>query len=180
MKKKQFIEKYGIEQYERTLEQRRAWAQRNPEKVKACGAAWRTGNPESVKTHNAKSNKEKNRKGGKYYEKKMKYMVTGIQGERNVIRHKHGKLYAPFKRVIAPETQLHHQWLPGTVNYTGVALVEAVQHRHGYIDVIHILEGKITLFTEKEIRNQRYDLNGEVILQNLSVGNVKTETGGTL
>lgn len=39
----------------------------------------------------------------------------------------------------------------GTAKYTDVALVESNPHQYGYIDVIQILEGKITLLTEKEI-----------------------------
>lgn len=37
--------------------------------------------------------------------------------------------------------------------YDGVALVEADRYQHGIIDVIQILKGKITLLTEKEIKN---------------------------
>jgi hypothetical protein len=40
-----------------------------------------------------------------------------------------------------------------TANYDGVALVEAEQHMSGFLDVIQILAGTITLYTEEEIRN---------------------------
>jgi hypothetical protein len=50
--------------------------------------------------------------------------------------------------------ELHHQWIPETADYTGLALVEAKPHKHGIIDVIQILEGAITVFSEKELREQ--------------------------
>jgi hypothetical protein len=67
---------------------------------------------------------------------------------------RHGYYWRPYKNIIAPGSQLHHNWIPGTADYTGLALVEADQHMRGFIEVIQILEGKITLFTEKEIREQ--------------------------
>ena len=36
-------------------------------------------------------------------------------------------------------------------------VVEKDQHIHGFIDVIQILEGEITLFTEEEIKNRGGD-----------------------
>ena len=113
---------------------------------------WRKINPDKVKAQNAKKNPEISCKGGKYYEKHLEYRRTGLQKERNRIRIKHRLLYYPFKQIIAPSSQLHHQWAPNTADYSGVALVEADQHMHGFIDVIQILEGEITLFTEAEIR----------------------------
>lgn len=79
--------------------------------------------------------------------------MHGIPHEKELVRQKHGNLYRPYKKIIAPESQLHHQWVPGTAEYTGVALVEAKPHQYGYIDVIQILEGEITLLTEEAIRN---------------------------
>ena len=38
--------------------------------------------------------------------------------------------------------------------YRGLALVEADQHTHGFIDVIKILDGEITIFTEAELRGE--------------------------
>ena len=153
MKTIEFIEKYGIEAYGRKLERWRAWRADNPKKTKARDAS-----------HNA----ELYHKSGKYYEQQTKYKKTGIPGEKAVIRGMHGRIYRIFKRIIDPFglTQIHHEYLnDGTANFRGVALVEKEEHQHGIIDVIHILDGKITLFTEKEIKDQRYDINGEVILE---------------
>jgi hypothetical protein len=66
---------------------------------------------------------------------------------------KHAHQYKPYKDSIAPDSQIHHEWVPETAEYRGVALVEAEQHMHGFVDVIEILAGKITLLTEEEIKN---------------------------
>ena len=138
MKKEERIKRYGEAAYEKKLQQNQDWASDHPEETKA-------------------NQHENGRKGGKYYEQHQKYKITGLQGERNRIRNRHRHHYHPYKQIIAPESQIHHQWLPETANFTGVALVEADQHMHGYIDVIQILEGEITLLSEAEIRN-----NGEM------------------
>ena len=138
MRKEEIIERYGEEEYGKILEHNRTWQANNPDKIKA---------------YNAELHPEICRKGGEYYEKNLEYNRTGLRGERNSIRQKHAKLYHPYKRIIAPESQLHHEWIPDTANYRGMALVEADQHMQGYIDVIQILEGKITLLTEEEVRN---------------------------
>ena len=122
-----------------------------PDVIHALNHQWSARNPdkEQIRRH------ERNRKGGRFYDQKRKYTTTGLQGEKQRVRWRHGKRYAPYKKIIDPEglTQLHHQWYPETANYRGVALVETDQHMHGFIDVIQILEGEITLFREVEIRN---------------------------
>lgn len=79
-------------------------------------------------------------------------MRTGIQGDKNKIRMKHAHQYKPYKMIIALESQIHHEWVPDTPEYRGVALVEKDQHMHGFVDVIEILDGKITLLTEEEVK----------------------------
>ncbi len=127
--------------YNRThIEQRKVsikkWQEEHPERMAA--------RPHAV-----------HRKGGEYYEKELEYARTGLQGKRNIIRMSHRRTYRPYKKIIAPASQLHHQWVVESPKYRGIALVEADQHQHGIIDVIQILEGEITLLTEKEIRNER-------------------------
>jgi len=152
MKKDEYIEKYGVEKYathrKEANERGREWAVANPEKTRERKRNWAVANPEAIKAHNA----ETHRKGGKRYEQHQTYMTTGVSGEKQAIRKNHAYKWRPYKRVIAPNSQTHHQWIPGTADYRGVALVEADQHLHGFIDVIQILEGEITLFTEAEIR----------------------------
>ena len=150
MKKAEYIGRYGEAAYEKMVQQSCDWYAQHSEEMKARVREWREVNPNKVKA----SHQEQCRKGGKRYEKMLKHQHTGIQGERNKIRNSHGRKYRPFKQIIAPESQIHHEWMPGTAKYRGVALVETDQHMHGYIDVIKILDGKITLLTEKEIRNQ--------------------------
>ena len=132
-----YIAKYREDAYRKGLfqarERRRLWRKNNPQEV-------------------INLSRNVNRKGGKYYKKKLIYDGTGLRYERNKIRAGHRRLWAVYKHIIAPGSQLHHEWLSGTADYNGVALVEADQHMHGIIDVIQILEGKITLLTEKEIR----------------------------
>lgn len=120
MNKEEYIEKYGEEAYKTRLKQTEMW----------------------IKTHN--------RKGGDNYPKLMLYHMTGLPYARRLIRNKHGLKWRLFKQIIAPESQIHHEWIPRTADYRGTALVETNQHQHGIIDVIQILEGKITLLTEDE------------------------------
>lgn len=146
MKKEEYILKYGQAAYKKRLEQSQTWRTNNPEQVKIELQEWRGANPEKVKaTHH------ENLKGGKYYKKMRLYEMTGLRHARSLIRRKHQKKWTPFKQIIAPESQIHHEWIPETANFRGVALVEADQHMHGFIDVIQILEGEITLLTEAEI-----------------------------
>ena len=128
----------------------RLWVMRHPKENKEGCKQWREINPEKVKANK----REQSHKGGKYYEKQLKYLKTGVPGEKAAIRNKHQFRYRKYKKVIDPKgvTALHHEWIQGTAEYRGVALVESSPHRHGIIDVIKILEGKITLLTEKEIR----------------------------
>ncbi len=135
MKVNDFIVKYGEATYVRQKELRRAWDKAHPGRKK-------------------KANYEQGHKDGEYYQKTLKYRASGVNGKRNKIRGNHRHAWSEFKKIIAPGSQLHHQWLPGTAEYSGVALVEADMHLHGIIDVIRILEGKITLFTEEEIKGQ--------------------------
>ena len=132
MKKEEFIRAYGKEAWEKMLQQTQEWNRNHPEKVKA-------------------RDNERSRKGGKYYEQTRKHQSEGIPHARHLVRKKHGNRYRPYKNIIAPESQIHHEWLPETANYRGVALVEKDQHRHGFIDVIQILDGEITLLTEEAI-----------------------------
>jgi hypothetical protein len=133
MKKEEYIARYGEAAWEKMLEQRRAWYNAHREEVIA-------------------NHQEEHRKGGIYYEKHLEYQQTGLPGERNRIRRKHQKQYHPLKMIIAPDSQLHHQWKPESAEYTGVALVEATPHQYGIIDVIQILDGEITLLAEEEVR----------------------------
>jgi len=133
IKKEWFIREKGEEAYEVDLLHKREWARRNPAAIVAAAH-------------------EHNRKGGKYYEHKKHYQMTGIPGERHLIRTIHGKQYRHFKRIIAPDSVMHHEWIPGTADFRGVALVEKDQHQYGIIDVIQMLDGDITLLTEKEVR----------------------------
>lgn len=85
----------------------------------------------------------------------MKYKQTGISGERERVRMRDRNKWRPYKKIIAPASQLHHNWVPGTAEYTGLALVDADKHMQGVLDVIKTLKGEITQFTEKEIREHK-------------------------
>jgi hypothetical protein len=135
MRKEETIRRYSEAAYEKPLEQDRERKRANLDMVREI-------------------NYEISRKGGKYYEKHLKYQHTGLPGERNKIRVKHANKWCQYKKIIAPDSQIHHEWVPETAEYLGVALVEKDQHMHGIIDVIKILDGEITLLTEEEIREQ--------------------------
>lgn len=136
MRKKEFIKRYGKAAYEDLERRIEKWRRENPTKLKEHGWA-------------------QNRKGGARYEKKKVYNRTGIPGARQKIRLRHGGKFHKFKKIIAPDSQIHHQWRQGSAKYDGVALVERDQHMRGFVNVIQILEGEITLFTEKEIRERQ-------------------------
>ncbi len=152
MKKEEYIAKYGEAAYEKMLEQQRAYQEayreEHPEEEKARSKEYREDHPEKVLA----TNHEIHRKGGKHYDKNLEYQQTGLQGEKNTIRNKHRREYKPYKDIIAAESQIHHEWVPDTAEYRGIALVEAEQHMHGFIEVIKILYGEITLLTEEQIR----------------------------
>jgi hypothetical protein len=164
--KDSYIAKHGEAAYAKRLEQRREWGKKlpggekqlsqdrrdaNPEESRVNDRAWRERNPQKI----IEKGRKVSRKGGAYYEKKQKYKQTGLSGEREHIRMRHGYYWRKYKNFVAPDSQLHHQWVPNTAKYTGLALVEKDQHMRGVIDVIQILDGKITLLTEKEIREQK-------------------------
>lgn len=164
MKKEETIKRYGKAAYEKYLQQTRDWRTLHPEEVKVMKRKWCTEHPENVKAYNQKwgitnpekvkaKNQEHCRKGGKYYESTQEYNLTGLQGERNKIRKKHNYLYYEIKQAT-PNSVFHHEWLPGTAEYRGVALVDKELHQNGIIKVIKVLEGQITVFTEKEIKEQ--------------------------
>lgn len=135
MKKREYIKRYGKSAYEKLMGQNREWVKGNRRKVREA--------------HHAR-----NIKGGKDYGARRNYQLTGLPGAKHKVRIAHGTLYRPFKKIIAPDSQLHHQWQQGSASYDGVALVEKDQHMHGFIKVIQILEGKITLYTEQAIRER--------------------------
>ena len=133
MNKDKIIEKHGEEGYKKYKEERAEWGLAHRETT-------------------LKRQRKRDKKGTESYEKKRFYQMTGIPHAKKLIRGKHQERWNPFKQLIAPNSVLHHEWLPGTADYAGVALVETDQHMHGFIDVIQILEGEITLFTEAEVR----------------------------
>lgn len=176
--KEEFIARYGEVAYERKLEQRRAYykahreegyaankryKEKHREEINVAAKKYREKHKEEVKVADKKykeahsekvivNNQEHGRKGGKHYDQALVYKRTGLQGARNKVRSKHAREYKPYKDIIAPDSQIHHEWLPDSSEYTGVALVEANPHRYGIIDVIIILDGKITILTEEEVR----------------------------
>ena len=155
MNKEERIARYGIGAYKKLEAQSKVWRKDHFEEVAAYNKAWAEAHPEERAATYAASHAEQCRRGGKNYAKKLEWDRTGIQGEKNCIRDKHGRMWRRFKNIIAPGSQIHHEWLnDGTPNYRGVALVEADQHMSGDIDVIQILQGDITLFTEAEIMEQ--------------------------
>jgi hypothetical protein len=158
MKKAEIIKRHGEEAWQKHLAQQRAYYKAHREEDNARSKKYREENPEKEKAHNH----EGSRKGGRRYDKQLKYQHTGLRGDRTAIRRKHAHQYKPYKDIIAPDSQIHHEWVPQTDEYRGVALVEKEQHQYGIVDVIQILDGEITLLTEEEIRkgkkNEKEDI----------------------
>lgn len=164
MNKEEFIKRYGEVAYEKKLQRQRdyhvrhrkedniktrEWGLQHREEATANVKRWRKANPDKA----LKISREICGKGGKYYEKHLKGEQTGLRGERNLIRNKHHILYQTIKQAT-PNSVFHHEWIPGTAKYRGVASVDKEAHQNGIIKVIHILDGKITLLTEEEISEQ--------------------------
>lgn len=158
MKKKEYIERYGIDAYDKMLKQSKTWREEhseylkeyyieNAEKKKKRTMIWRKEHPEKAK----ENDREHNRKDGKYYDSHLKNNEIESHKERNKIRQKDYRLY---KNLITPAIEIHHEWILDTAKYRGVALVDKSKHRKGIIEIIKILKGEITLFTEIEIRNK--------------------------
>jgi hypothetical protein len=157
MNKEEYIGRYGEVAYKKYRESNRIWMNKwhttHVDEARKRGVQWKVSNPNKVKAHD----QEISHKGGKYYDKALIRATTGVSGEKHKIRNKDNRIYKPFKDFVDPSglTHLHHEWLNnGTSNYRGVALVEADQHMRGFIDVIQILEGEITLLTEREIKGE--------------------------
>ena len=132
----------------KTIQKSKEWYRKHQERAREKQRLRVLNNPDKIKTNNY----EYCHKGGKYYEQAYNHKKTGIPYEKKLIRNNHSKEWREYKRIIASDSQIHHQWIPNTSKYSGMALVEKDQHQHGYIDVIQILEGEITLLTEDEIR----------------------------
>ena len=133
MKKDKIIKKHGEEGYKKYKKERAKWSLTHREGI-------------------LERQRKRDRKGTESYERKRLYQMAGIPYTKRLIRGKHQEQWKPFKQIIAPNSVLHHEWIPNTADYRGVALVEKNQHQHGFIDVIQVLEGEITLLTEAEIR----------------------------
>lgn len=133
MKKEKIIRCFGQQSYDKRL---------------AAAREWKTDHPKVVRENSYQSN----RKGGKYYRRHLRYQHSGLQGARNRIRAMHARRWGEYKKFVAPKSQIHHAWRLNSTDFDGVALVEANAHRHGFIDVIQILEGKILLLTEEKNR----------------------------
>lgn len=137
MKKEEYVRRYGVESYERYRKNIRIWLKKHASQVQEIQKI---------------SSAERNRKNGKYYAKKRQFETTGIQRVKRLVRAKHQKRWNKYKQIIAPNSELHHEWIPNSGRYRGVALVDKEKHRHGVINPIQIIEGKIMLFSEPEIR----------------------------
>ena len=68
---------------------------------------------------------------------------TEIQEERNRIRHEHYRRWKNYGKEFFQNVDIHHVWIEGTADYTGVAFVEREAHRRGIIRVVSIIRGKV-------------------------------------
>lgn len=140
--KEDYIAEFGAEEYARMLE--REWYGEDSESQRKYHKEW----PRQHYGRLQEDKKHRGRRGTIYYDSVRAYQRTGVQGERNKVRALHAHRWRKYKTIIAPNSELHHQWLPGSADYTGLAIVETNTHRYGKINVIEILEGEITLLRE--------------------------------
>jgi hypothetical protein len=168
LRKAEYIAKYGEDAWEQVLERSQIYAKAHPEKGRNRQQRWVERNREQSRENSKKQrekypekvkakNREMDRKGGKYYERKLEYDRRGLRKLRRRVRQKHAKQWRKYKDIIAPDSQIHHEWIDNTAEYRGIALVEATPHQYGVIDVIIILDGKITLLTEAKIIRRKED-----------------------
>lgn len=122
MKNKEFIERWGIEAFEKWQKQVHDWKLVNSEKVR----------------HYQECQKKNNRKGGKLHLNHLIYNRTGLQGLLKRVRNKYQKRWQKYKHIIAPSSQLNYLWIPGSDEYKCIALVEKDQSQYPFNDVIHI------------------------------------------
>jgi hypothetical protein len=64
------------------------------------------------------------------------YQCTGLQGERNKIRQADWRKYKHEHAGIPYPVDIHHEWIPGTAQCRGCALVDRKAHRHGIIKIV--------------------------------------------
>ena len=70
------------------------------------------------------------------------YQQTGFRGLRHKIRmiDNRNKQYQWLKRNLGRDLHIHHEWIPETAEYKFSALVDDIEHQHGIIKPIIILE----------------------------------------
>jgi hypothetical protein len=82
-----------------------------------------------------------------------------VARKRGNIRNIHGR-FKPYKwlknglKLQGFDPQIHHEWIPRTTEYTGIALVEAKDHMRNIIKPLIILEGEIVWTNETDERSK--------------------------
>lgn len=117
----------------------------NPEKVKKLKRKGDVANPAKVRGYSL----DQSTKGGKGYLKMRAYSQQPVPNARHRVRARHETKYRGIKLLLESffeglKLQLRHQWLSGTAEYTGLALVDTERHQRGIISVVYPLEGVIT------------------------------------
>ena len=83
---------------------------------------------------------------------RRRYHNNPLHRERHKVRNRDRSKYRPYKRIIDPEglTCIHHNWIPGTAEYTGKAIVEKDLHQkaHDFVKPILILDDHIELMKD--------------------------------
>jgi hypothetical protein len=102
---------------------------KNGDRDEAAKAAKKVQNAINNPINNPKTCLEMHRKGGKYYEKYLRYNRTGLQGARQRVRIFHCSVIAKYRRFLGSgNCEIHHDWIPGTPRYNYLALVEKGEH----------------------------------------------------
>ena len=91
------------------------------------------------------SRKQRMHKGGTHYEKEKEYNRTGLRGERHRIRCIHRKAYRLFKKFFGIDTNIHHEWIPGTAKYRSICVLEVEDHKD------KMFENPVLFFTNNQL-----------------------------
>jgi hypothetical protein len=134
MNKNAFIEKWGIVAYEKRMKMSRDWRQAHPENTEK----WHKQIRDWKRTHPIRVKRIARDSYRKHRQEILNRQCTDTEGMRRSIRAKCGRIWALYKNIIAPGSRLHYEWIPETVEYKCIALVEKDQSQYSFNDVIHI------------------------------------------
>lgn len=166
MKKEEYIKKYGVEKWLEYIAYQRDYYTKNIEKVREKNREYQREYQRKYYAENKEKVKERCREHireyqhkyyadieirGRVHEYMKKYCGSlsdhnSIPYRKSLIRQRDHHRFFSIKQFFQNlQTDIHHEWIPNTADYTFIALVERDKHRYNIIDPIVILEKKVVL-----------------------------------